>query len=130
MTEDLYKRLHTLSKILESSGRLDEHEHRDAYPAILDAMNALRAPLPIWQPIDTAPKDGTWVLLAGGTCVVDEGRPAKRPVTAQWSGFVNSRTGNRSGRWQFAWYDSGYYGTYSDPTHWMPLPPLPHVHTK
>lgn len=38
-TEDLYQRLHSLSKSLESSGRLDEHDNPDAYATILDAMN-------------------------------------------------------------------------------------------
>ncbi len=36
--EDLYWRLHSLSKSLESSGRLDEYEQPGAYATILDAM--------------------------------------------------------------------------------------------
>lgn len=40
---DLYWRLHTLSKLLEGSGRIDEMEHRDAYPTILDAMALARS---------------------------------------------------------------------------------------
>lgn len=40
--EDLYWRLHALSKILEGSGRIDEGEHRDSYPTILDSMNFVR----------------------------------------------------------------------------------------
>lgn len=36
--EDLHHRLHSLSKAMESSGRIDEHEHPDAYGTILDAM--------------------------------------------------------------------------------------------
>lgn len=36
--EDLHNRLHSLSKAMESSGRIDEHEHPDAYGTILDAM--------------------------------------------------------------------------------------------
>ena len=36
--EDLYDRLHSLSKSMESSGRIDEHQHPDAYGTILDAM--------------------------------------------------------------------------------------------
>lgn len=43
MSEDLYWRLHSLSRMLESSGRIDAMEYRDAYPTILDAMNAVRA---------------------------------------------------------------------------------------
>lgn len=44
--EDLYERLHSLSKVLESSGVIDESEYRDAYPTILDSMNFVRAALP------------------------------------------------------------------------------------
>lgn len=40
--EDLYLRLEFLSKILESSGIIDEHENKDAYATILDAMNFIR----------------------------------------------------------------------------------------
>ena len=36
--QDLYARLHTLSKSLESSGRIDEHDNPDAYRTVLDAM--------------------------------------------------------------------------------------------
>ena len=41
-TEDLYERLHSLSKSLEGSGRIDEHETPEAYGAILDAMAMTR----------------------------------------------------------------------------------------
>jgi hypothetical protein len=34
----LYERLHSMSKVLEGSGRLDEREHPDAYATVLDAM--------------------------------------------------------------------------------------------
>lgn len=40
--DDLYWRLHSLSKSLESSGRIDEHDNPDAYATVLDAMNAVR----------------------------------------------------------------------------------------
>ncbi len=40
---DLYSRLESLSKAMESSGRIDEHEHPDAYGAILDAMRFVAA---------------------------------------------------------------------------------------
>ena len=40
--EDLYLRLEFLSKILESSGIIDEREHREAYATILDAMRFIR----------------------------------------------------------------------------------------
>lgn len=37
--DDLYARLETLSKALESSGRIDEHDYPNAYATVLDAMN-------------------------------------------------------------------------------------------
>lgn len=40
--EDLYSRLESLSKALESSGRIDEHEYPDAYGTVLDAMHFIR----------------------------------------------------------------------------------------
>ena len=72
-----------------------------------------------WQPIETAPKDGTWILLSGGN--IDYGWDnGERPpaVVGQYVLF------HRKGSWQFAWYDGGYYGEYENPTHWMPLPEL------
>ena len=39
----LYWRLHSLSKCLESSGRIDEHDCEGAYATILDAMNVVMA---------------------------------------------------------------------------------------
>lgn len=45
MSEDLYWRLHALSKVLESSGLVDELQHARLRPygTILDAMNAVRS---------------------------------------------------------------------------------------
>ena len=77
-----------------------------------------------WQLIETAPRDGTWMLLTGGECSYDEvSKAKKRPVVGQWTTYRNGRKVN--GHWQFAWYDGGYYGEYKNPTHWMPLPPPP-----
>jgi Lar family restriction alleviation protein len=85
-----------------------------------------------WQPIETAPKDGTWVLLAGGECESnEESNNKERVVTAQWTtefrSSVRSPLGNEFGRWQFAWYDDGFYGEYENPTHWQHLPSPPPI---
>ena len=74
-----------------------------------------------WQPIETAPKDGTCVLVYGeGT--YDEGDLRKIAV-AQYTNYLNGR--ETDWHWQFAWYYGGYYGKFYDPTHWMPLPESP-----
>lgn len=46
-SEDLYWRLHGLSKILEGSGFIDESKHPDAYATILDAMAFVRGSQPV-----------------------------------------------------------------------------------
>lgn len=43
LAEDLYARLESLSKALEGSGRIDEHDHPNAYATVLDAMNFVLA---------------------------------------------------------------------------------------
>lgn len=45
--EDLYWRLHSLSKTLEGSGLIDESQHPDAYSTILDAMAFVRGQRPV-----------------------------------------------------------------------------------
>ena len=68
-----------------------------------------------WQPIETAPKDGTSVLVYGF-----------------WEGELNLQDDERD-VWKahFFWdqwcVDGGeYYSQYVvDPTHWMPLPEGP-----
>lgn len=78
-----------------------------------------------WRPIETAPKDGTWVLLFGGRISYGwDGDEPPAVVSAQWTGYLNGSIAEP--RWQFAWYDGGYYGTYDGPTHWMPMPEPPH----
>ena len=79
-----------------------------------------------WQPIDTAPRDGTWILLTGGRCGDESAYPdTLRTVSAQWTNELNGEINKKLERWQFAWNDGGYDGEYSDPTHWMPLPEPP-----
>lgn len=78
-----------------------------------------------WQPIESAPKDGTWVLMTGGTISYRwDGDTAPACVAGQWTHEINFLY-REKGRWQFAWYDGGYYGEYENPTHWMPLPAPP-----
>lgn len=78
-----------------------------------------------WQPIETAPKDGTWVLLSGGSIRYGwDGDDIPKCVCGQYTSYLNG-SGYDGGWWQFAWYDGGYYGEYEGPTHWQPLPEPP-----
>jgi hypothetical protein len=74
-----------------------------------------------WQPIGTAPKDGTWVLVYGGG--TDDEEVTRAIAVAQYTDYLNG--GKTEWHWQFAWYDGGYYGQFEEPTHWMPLPEAP-----
>ena len=56
-----------------------------------------------WQPIASAPKDGTWLLLIGSRWEL--------PCVGQWSYLSN------------CWQD--FDNAIADPTHWMPLPAPP-----
>jgi hypothetical protein len=57
-----------------------------------------------WQPIETAPKDGSIIIVA-----------APAVGAAMWSHFM----GGGNGYW--AWFSGGR----CDPSHWMPLPSPP-----
>ena len=68
-----------------------------------------------WQPIETAPRDGTFVLVCGPDGV-------DKAQFRDWS-------------FEPAWtrdYTASYENDLADvtaPTHWMPLPPPPPNHT-
>lgn len=61
-----------------------------------------------WLSIESAPKDGTFLLLYGP----HSRRGGNYQLTARWDGQY----------WESA--DDGY-NIYLDPTHWMPLPDPP-----
>ena len=70
-----------------------------------------------WQPIETAPRDGTRVMLgnAAGVWVADwipVYRTGYRPDDPWHSALLNHDHIRESAR-------------YEAPTHWMPLPPPP-----
>ena len=75
-----------------------------------------------WQPIETAPKDGTQVLIAGGSVEYDaETFPQERPFAgvhiASWCKSSQSWSGPYGSE-----YDAQYWHT---PSHWQPLPAPP-----
>lgn len=76
-----------------------------------------------WQPIETAPRDGTPVLLAGGEddtaryMTDDEARRMRAPTRGWWT---------KGDGWVITLAEAGYVAVIrNDPTHWMPLPEPP-----
>lgn len=61
-----------------------------------------------WQPIETAPKDGTDILLSG-------------PHSNHGWVIKSARF------WIGSWWSNGNRGIGPDPSHWMPLPAPPAV---
>ena len=55
-----------------------------------------------WKPINTAPKDGTSILIGSNELGV---------MVAHWNGYY--------------WDDGDWNSEIDWPTHWMPRPPLP-----
>jgi hypothetical protein len=86
-----------------------------------------------WQPIETAPRDGSSILVIGGTQASEIGAPYKvmQPIKAYWEAdtyFQKQENGGYAP--QGAWHvvDTSYYSiTLSGITHWMPLPDAPEV---
>ncbi len=74
-----------------------------------------------WQPIETAPKDGTWFLMTDG----------RRMLVAHWHrhhpSFVAAYPNGIHGSW-LSPQDGTELGIEAAdldlPTHWMPLPAL------
>lgn len=70
--------------------------------------------------IETAPKDGTPVLLFGGDTCEDIASyesfhgigMENRPVVGMWNEC----------EWVYGYYMSGWRLSYKNPTHWMELP--------
>lgn len=75
-----------------------------------------------WQPIETAPKDGTKLLLF----VVQEPDDYCRAVGLP-EGWSAIEVGEYS--WHCSGHEHGWeHPTAGSPTHWMPLPQPPHNH--
>lgn len=75
-----------------------------------------------WIPIETAPRDGTYILVAGGKD--DLGRKLERPHIAT-SGFRYSPSGIEEKVWLIETLDREDKWIIAHPTHWVPLPEPP-----
>lgn len=75
-----------------------------------------------WQPIETAPKDGTDVLLWGKWAGEVSG-PTENIVID--IGFFTDGSSDYAGKFWWALKTGDAYMCWINPTHWMPLPTPP-----
>ncbi len=79
-----------------------------------------------WQPIETAPQDGTHILV--GTFPASPGHITV--ATAHWFGPVMQRAGFEPAGWALSVNYNGEHSGHGveSPTHWLPLPAPPRAH--
>lgn len=92
-------------------------QHGPALEALLRERE-LHQQADAWMPIESAPKDGTPVLLISS---------GSNPHIARWSEDCEHGNGEPSSPgWQIHECDDAWYSvSFDDPTHWMPLPAGP-----
>lgn len=75
-----------------------------------------------WEPIETAPRDGTLVLLL----LPPDPYPHDEVVLARWSDESGTPPGpNGPFGWDIAGPLGGMWMAEREPTHWLPLPQYP-----
>lgn len=89
-------------------------------------IDRLRAELQArqWQPIETAPKDGSEILLSNGREVAQGWWMHKESFTIEHRDLDGRYLGQTEDDGYTGWFDHNG-GMQPDPTHWMPLPPAP-----
>jgi hypothetical protein len=71
-----------------------------------------------WRDIASAPKDGTEILVTGGTFTTTDGENPDWPLN-----FITKTHWHRTyGRWDGGMTSDGYTEFVYSPTHWQPLP--------
>lgn len=108
----------TLGSMIDEDGRRSQEFVDERLSAAASA--AIEAMPPFWQPIETAPRDRTPVLL------FVEGHVRE----AVWEGEYYAPNWQKSqvdGNWQLLWAEMNNYGVTPDepPTHWAPRPEPP-----
>lgn len=110
----------TLDELRREIFDLDDMRDRELWVESIDAAirerEELRAKVPQWRPIESAPKNGTCILL---WCVHDNAKYANEKDLDSWQGpVVGQWIEHNGGGW--CWH--GHCGKH---THWAPLLPPP-----
>jgi hypothetical protein len=77
-----------------------------------------------WQPIETAPKDGTNILIATTGNLIRAGIYRSEVPSVCEAHWQNGWYEEKVSGWQLANCDEEY-GCLTEATHWMPLPEPP-----
>jgi hypothetical protein len=100
--------------------------HRRFARAVLAAQPAPVPVPPGWMPIETAPKDGTEILLSNGQTVAEGHWLHQEAYIREHRDLDGRYIGQDESDGCDEWMDwSG--GMLPEPTHWMPLPPPPGI---
>jgi hypothetical protein len=88
----------------------------------------LSGAMPMWQPIETAPKDGTEIIVTGGELWDECGSPSfGGPYLVYWKVYPDDPL-RKNGIWKIK-AGFGEIAACWEPTHWMAIPPLTQVAT-
>lgn len=79
-----------------------------------------------WRPIESAPKDGTAILLTNGKDVAEGHWFFEEGGTTEYRDLDGRYIGQTDSDGYDGWMDWDG-GMQPDPTHWMPLPAPPEV---
>lgn len=110
---------HHAEAILRAAGSsLRHYTMPGTRQAILDAVREAMGPG--WRGMESAPRDGTIILLSGGQYFCESrNRYIQAPSTAAW--YIDPRG---DCYWLIGGTEGGYCPvTYEDPVAWLPLPP-------
>ena len=95
----------------------------DAAPASLSAGGGAGSArlVAVWQPIETAPKDGTWFVI----CLRGEGFEIGRFEPTKRTEYVPSEIDGLFRQQERVIYEWGGFNNFHHATHWMPIPAPP-----
>ncbi len=102
----------------------DEFSFSEEPATIREAADALQALERVWQPIETAPKDGTQVILTNGVSVAQGNWLHSEPFIREHRDLEGRYIDQDESDGYDGWIDF-IGGMMPEPTHWMPLPTPP-----